>query len=50
MTVGKIRAVGGEVVPSPTKKNPNHATLSGLTPEQASDLFRPTAKNPSRSR
>ena len=47
-TVGKIRALGGNVVPSPTKNNPNHATFSGLTPEQASSLFRPTVKNPNR--
>ena len=49
-TVGKVRALGGDVVPSPRKNNPNHATLSGLTPEQASSLFRPTAKNPKRTR
>jgi hypothetical protein len=47
-TVGQIRALGGVVDPSPRKKNPNHATLSGLTPEQASSLFRPTVNNPSR--
>ena len=46
-TVGKIRSAGGDVVPSATKKNPNHATLKGLTPEQASELFRPTMDNPS---
>src|SRR5215831_17289119 len=45
-TVGKVRALGGDVTPSPTKKNPNHAILGGLTPEQASSLFRPTIKNP----
>lgn len=45
-TVGAIRASGGNVVPSPTRTNPYHATLSGLTPEQASQLFRPTMKNP----
>ncbi len=28
--------------------SPHHATLSGLTPEQASRLFRPTIPNPSR--
>jgi hypothetical protein len=44
-TVGAVRAQGGDVMPSPTRTNPNHATLSGLTPEQASDLFRPTAPN-----
>jgi len=48
-TIGKIRALGGEVVSSPTKNNPNHASLSGLTPEQASSLFRPTVKNPNRT-
>jgi len=48
-TAGKVRRLGGDVVASPRKKNPNHATLSGLTPEQAGDLFRPTIKNPSRT-
>jgi hypothetical protein len=47
-TVGAIRARGGDVIPSPTRTNPNHATLSGLTPEQASDLFLPTVVNPNR--
>ena len=47
-TVGAIRAAGGDVVPSPTRTNPYHATLSGLTPEQASQLFRPTIPNPNR--
>ena len=42
-TVDAIRAAGGNVVPSPTKTNPNHATLNGLTPDQASQLFRPTS-------
>src|SRR5207302_6550357 len=45
-TAGAVRAAGGDVVPSPKKANPSHATLSGLTPQQASDLFRPTIKNP----
>jgi hypothetical protein len=45
-TVGTIRAAGGDVVSSPTRTNPYHATLSGLTPEQASQLCRPTVKNP----
>src|SRR5438105_3974124 len=47
-TVGEVRALGGDVVPSPTRSNPHHATLSGLTPEQASKLFRPTITNPGR--
>jgi hypothetical protein len=47
-TVGAVRAAGGDVVPSPTRTNPHHATLGGLTPEQASQLFRPTVKNPNR--
>jgi hypothetical protein len=48
-TVGRVRALGGDVVPSPRKKHPNHATLKGLSPEQASRLFRPTVKNPNQS-
>jgi len=47
-TVGKIRALGGEIVPSPTGTNRLHGTLSGLTPEQASALFRPIIPNPRR--
>jgi hypothetical protein len=49
-TVGAVRAKGGNVVPSPTRTNKHHATLSGLTPEEASDLFRPTVPNPNRRR
>ena len=45
-TVGAIRAAGGDVVASPTRTNPHHATLGDLTPEQASELFRPTVQNP----
>ena len=49
-TVGKIRAAGGDVVASPTKKNPNHATLKGLTAEEPSRMFQPTLKHPGRGR
>lgn len=45
-TVGAIRAAGGEVLPAPTRINPHHAVLSGLTPDEASRLFRPTVENP----
>jgi hypothetical protein len=45
-TVGAVRAAGGDVTPSPSRTNRHHATLSGLTPAQASELFRPTVKNP----
>jgi len=45
-TAGKVRAAGGDVVPSPTKNNPNHATLSGITAEMAEQLFTPTYRNP----
>ena len=47
-TVGAMREAGGDVIPSPTRTNPYHATLSGLTPDQASNLFRPTVKNSNR--
>jgi len=47
-TVGDVRKVGGNVVASPTKNNPNHATLSGVTAKQAEDLMTPTVRNPNR--
>lgn len=47
-TAGAVRSAGGDVVSTPTRANPHHARLSGLTPEQASSLFRPTVRNPSR--
>jgi hypothetical protein len=47
-SVGKIRAAGGDVVASPSETNAKHATLIGLTPEKASELFRPTLANPAK--
>ncbi len=49
-TAGQIRQAGGDVVATPRKRNPFHATLSGLTPQQASELFTPTVANPSKSK
>jgi RHS repeat-associated protein len=40
-TVGDIRKAGGEVTPDPTRNNPNHALVSGITDEQATQLFKP---------
>ena len=45
-TVGDVRKAGGDVIPSPNRNNPNHATLQGITPRQAQDLMTPTVKNP----
>jgi hypothetical protein len=45
-TVGKVRASGGNVISTPGR-SPHHATLTGLTPEQISDLLTPTVPNPS---
>ncbi len=47
-TVGDVRKAGGNVVPSPTKNNPNHATLSGISPEKAEELMTPVKKNPTK--
>ena len=47
-TVGRVRAAGGDVIPSPTEPNPYHCTLCGITPEQAEELFTPTIPNPNR--
>jgi hypothetical protein len=45
-TVGAVRAAGGDVVRT-TGRTPNHATLTGLKPEEASKLLTPTIPNPS---
>ncbi|MEO0592987.1 MAG: RHS repeat-associated core domain-containing protein [Myxococcota bacterium] len=45
-TVGDIRAAGGRVVMDGTVRNPNHATVSGITAQQAEALFTPTIPNP----
>jgi hypothetical protein len=44
-TVGAIRAAGGDVVRT-TGRSPNHATLVGLSPEEASRLLTPTRPKP----
>ncbi len=43
-TVGQVRAAGGDVVRT-LGRSPNHATLTGLTPEEASRLLTPTRAN-----
>jgi hypothetical protein len=47
-TVGKVREAGGDVVRT-SGRSPYHATLTGLGPEQAGRLLRPTVPNPHRS-
>lgn len=49
-TVGDVRNAGGNIIPSPRDRNPNHATLSGITGKQAEELFKPTIKNPSKNK
>jgi hypothetical protein len=46
-TVGVIRAAGGDVVRT-SGRSPHHATLVGLSPEEASRLLTPTFANPAR--
>ncbi len=45
-TVGEVRSSDGDVIRT-SGRSPNHATLTGLTPEQASLLLTPTIANPS---
>jgi len=47
-TVGQIKQSGGSVISSPTSKNPNHATLNGIAPQEAEKLFNPTINNPAK--
>lgn len=44
-TVGEVRKASGDVIRT-SGRSPYHATLSGLTPEQASSLLTPTISNP----
>ena len=44
-TVGEVREAGGDVIRT-SGRSPYHATLTGLTPEQASKLLTPTIPNP----
>jgi hypothetical protein len=46
-TVGAVRAVGGDVVRT-SGHSPHHATVVGLSAEEASRLLTPTATNPAR--
>jgi hypothetical protein len=43
--VGDVRAAGGDVKVT-AGASPNHATVTGLTPEQANKLLTPTVPNP----
>ncbi|MDO6433264.1 RHS repeat-associated core domain-containing protein [Flavitalea sp. BT771] len=46
-TVGEVRAAGGDVIKT-SGKSPNHATLTGLSPEKTSELFTPIIFNPNK--
>lgn len=46
-TVGEVRKAGGDVIRT-TGRSLYHATLTGLTPEQASRLLTPPISNPAR--
>lgn len=46
-TVGEVRKAGGDVIRT-AGRSPHHATLTGLTPKQASRLLRPPIPNPAR--
>jgi hypothetical protein len=48
-TVGAVREAGGDVIRT-TGRSPYHATLTGLTPEQANRLLTPTMINPARDK
>jgi RHS repeat-associated protein len=44
--VGSIRAAGGWIQAASGRGNPYHCLVGGCTPEQFSELFTPTIKNP----
>jgi len=45
-TVAQVEYLGGVVIAAPTARNPYHALLSGISPEEAHLLFTPTIQNP----
>jgi hypothetical protein len=45
--IAAVRQAGGDVIRT-SGRSPNHATLTGLSPEKISDLLTPTMPNPSR--
>ena len=47
--VGEVRKAGGDVIRT-SGRSANHATLTGLTPKQASQILTPTTLNPARNR
>jgi hypothetical protein len=47
-TVGEVRREGGDVIYT-SGRSSNHATLTGLTPEQITQLLTPTITNPART-
>ena len=44
-TVGAVRNLGGDIIRT-SARIPNHATLTGLSPESISILLTPTIPNP----
>ena len=46
-TVGEVRQLCGDVIRT-SGRSPHHATLTGLTPKQLSELLTPTIDNPAR--
>ena len=47
-TVAKVRQIGGDVIRT-SGRSPYHATLTGLSAAQMSNLLTPTTSNPNRS-
>ena len=45
-TIGQIRAAGDSIRLNPLENNAFHCLIGGCTPEQFSELFTPTIKNP----
>jgi hypothetical protein len=46
-TVEAVRQTGGDVIRT-SGRSPHHATLTGLSPEEISNLLTPTRLNPAR--
>jgi hypothetical protein len=47
-SMGSIRRIEGTVNPAPSANNRFHCILSGITPQQAAQVFSPVVANPNR--
>lgn len=46
-TLGAIRSAGGKVIKMPSRRNPDHVSIEGISAKKLSELFQPKVENKS---